>query len=84
MILEFIISIFFGIVKALLFLVPSFEFPSPVISAFDTIFSLIAGIGYFVPLGHLSFVLVTMFLVYNIKVVMDILTWVIKKIPFIN
>lgn len=84
MISEFILTILFGLIIGFINLMPSFSLPSGLIPGVQTFFSLVNGIGYFFPLDTFVIVVSSMIILYNIKVVVDIIGFVISKIPGIS
>lgn len=82
MIIEFLLGIIFSILNGLLSLIPATPaLPNGMVNAIDSVFTLISTVGYFLPLSTLSTVLIIMFAVYNIKVIMDFISWILRKIP---
>jgi len=82
MITEIFFTVFFFIINTIFSILPNFpNIPTGLLDGLASVFSLIGTVGYFIPLGTLSTVMITIFLAYNIKIVMDIISWVLKKIP---
>lgn len=81
MVVEMILSLFFSIVSGLIYLVPSFSIPAGMSTAISSVFSLIATVGFFIPLGTLFACMVVMLAVYNIQIIWGLIHWVIRKIP---
>jgi len=84
MIAELILSVFFGIVKLLIAVIPSFSIPSGMATAIGSVFSLISTIGYFLPLSTFIAVITVMLAVYNIQIIWGLVHWVLRKIPGIS
>lgn len=83
--LKFILGIIISLVNVLLQHIPATpSIPQDLYNAISSIFGLIGTIGYFVPLGTLSAVLIIIFTMYNIKIVADFISWILRKIPTIN
>lgn len=81
MITEFILSALFGIVFALLDLLAliPISLPQGAINAITTVFNMIQGVGYFLPLDTFAVVISGIFIFYNIKVVADFISWILRK-----
>jgi hypothetical protein len=84
MIIEFFLTMVFGLISELLQLLPVLSLPEGAISAFGSVFSLIGTVGYFIPLGTLSSVILVMLFVYNIQIIWGAINWSIRKIPGIS
>ncbi len=84
MISQTLLLLFFGLIHALISIVPSFSIPSGMVSAISDVFSLIATAGYFLPLGTFISVMSIMLAVYNIQIIWGLIHWVLRKIPGIS
>jgi len=84
MLIEALASPIFIIVNAVLSIIPRISFPASFVSAMSTMFNLIAGVGYFLPLSTISDALTVYVGFFGIKFLIQIYFFFKSHIPMIN
>ncbi|MCK5490432.1 MAG: hypothetical protein KAI67_01175 [Candidatus Pacebacteria bacterium] len=84
MIIELILSPIFWAINSALNLLPSVSLPDSFFVAFDSLFSLIATVGFFIPLDTIADALFVLTIYYTLKLSIHIFNFTLRKIPFIS
>ena len=84
MIFEIILNPIFWLITNAIYLLPSFSLPTAFVSAMTSFFTLVATIGFFIPLDTIGYILTLFLSFYALRFAMALLSYILRKIPFLN
>lgn len=84
MILEALLRLFLSIADTLVSLIPTVTLPDGLLSGISDVTYVTSQFGYFLPIGTLMICLTFIFLLDNIKFVINLFNFIVRKIPTIS
>lgn len=84
MILEMIISLIFGIVELLVSIIPDINLSAGFMESIQSVSVVVTYMSYVLPMGTMALCVGVFITLSNIKFVIGIFNFVIRKIPFID
>lgn len=84
MILEMLISLIFGIVEILVSIIPDIQLSDGFMNAMGSVSTVVGYMSYVLPMGTMALCVGVFITLNNIKFIIGIFNFVIRKIPFIN
>lgn len=84
MILEMFITLVFGVVELLIGIIPDIQLSAGFLDSMGSVATVVGYMSYVLPMGTMALCVGVFITLNNIKFIIGIFNFVIRKIPFIN